>query len=159
MKHSSYFAYYFLKFAGIGFLAMGLILLHAIIFPNASVVEGFNTESSTSDTISAIAFLPIIFAVAYFTFFRIRVIRYDDYAVEVLNGSKLIRTSWGNVRNVSKVIGCAPPIYRMSFKDETQPAYFIMSMFFFVYVAFWSWDFTGFYKYAKEKIAETRNTP
>ena len=146
MKQSSYIAFYFFKVAGIGFCIMGLILLYAIVF------------SDVSDVITAIVVMPIAFAVAYFMFFRMRVIRYNHDIVEILNGSESIRTSWSNVRSVSKLFCCAPPLYRMTFRDNTRPAYFIMSMFFYVYVIFWAWDFTGFYQFAKARIAETRTT-
>ena len=47
----------------------------------------------------------------------------------------------------------------MTFRDDSEPAYFVMSMFFYAYVVFWSWDFTGFYKYAQERIARSSLGP
>ena len=89
---------------------------------------------------------------AKFMFFRIRVIRYDAKNIEIVNGSDTDRATWGDVKSVSKVIGVAPPLYRMVFKDDREPAYFVMSMFMYAYAIFWSWDFTGFYSFAQERI-------
>ena len=89
---------------------------------------------------------------AKFMFFRIRVIRYDGENIEIVNGSETDKVTWGDVKSVSKVIAVAPPLYRMAFKDDREPAYFVMSMFMYAYAIFWSWDFTGFYSFAQEKI-------
>jgi len=153
MTHSSYVAYYLFKLWGVGALALALALLHDFVFPEAVYFDDLGPTAPAFEMLYAALVIPFAVAVAFFMFFRIRVIRYDDTVVEIINGSDCVRSTWADVRSVSKVFGCAPPLYRMTFRNNEKPAYFIMSMF-CVYAFFWSWDFTGFYPYAKRKIGE-----
>jgi hypothetical protein len=89
-------------------------------------------------------------------FFRIRVIRYDEENIEIINGEESQTITWSDVRSVSKVLTVVPPLYRMTFKDDSEPAYFVMSMFFYAYAIIWSWDFSGFYKFAQEKFSQSK---
>ena len=138
---------------------MLLLMAQALMFPSFAIISVEGESPKTAwDWLFTIGIFILFIAIAYFMYFKIRVIRYDNEKVEVINGSDVYQTEWGNVENVSKVFGCAPPLYRMTFKDGAQAAYFVMSMFFYAYAVFWSWDFTGFYKFARSKINYEQDT-
>ncbi len=155
---SSYFAYYFFKFAAAMVFLTGIIGLHALAFPDSTFVEPPPKDLPPVQLVWLIFVLLLCFYIAKFMFFRICVIRYDNRNIEINKSGESRIVPWEDVRNVSKVPTAAPPLYRMTFKDGSEPAYFVMSMFFYVYVIFWSWDFTGFYGYAKERIARSQGT-
>jgi Na+/H+ antiporter NhaD/arsenite permease-like protein len=157
IKTSSYTAYYFCKVAGLAFGTLAVLLVHAVLFPQHSVVDGIESIKSASDLFYTLTLSGVALGLGYFTFFRFCVIEYDNKNVRIIRGAKRERTTWSNVLNVTKVIGCTPPVYRMTFKDHRKPAYFIMSMAAFVSIGVWSWDFTGFYEYAREKIDEAND--
>jgi hypothetical protein len=154
VKTGSYTAYYFCKLAGLCLATLAVLLLHGILFPQHTLVAGVETIASASDIVSLLAVSGLALGLSYFTLFRFCVVEYDNKNVRIVHGSKRQTTTWSNVRNVTKVIGCTPPVYRMTFKDDRKPIYFIMSMMAFVSIGVWSWDFTGFYQYAKDKIDE-----
>lgn len=158
MNSSSYFAFYFFKLGAVMFCVVGALMLHALFFPEAAVVRVLGPDQSLGEIAAVVAAVAVMTAISHFMFFKIRVIRYNDERVEIANGAETVSTSWENISSVSKVAGWAPPLYRMTFKDGTPPAHFIMSMFFFAYVIFWSWDFTGFYQYAQERIDAANTT-
>ena len=112
-------------------------------------------DLSSGDTLFALFVYALCFVLAKFMFFRIRVIRYDEDGVEIINGDESRVVAWRDVRSVSKVLTVVPPLYRMTFKDGSEPAYFVMSTFFYAYAIVWSWDFTGFYKFAREKLSRS----
>ncbi len=115
------------------------------------------TDPTDAEVLLLVGLITGLVFLAKFMFFRIRVIRYDDERIEIINGSDSDTVPWRDVKSVSKVISVAPPLYRMVFKDDREPAYFVMSMFAYAYVIIWSWDFTGFYKFAQEKIAQSKD--
>lgn len=157
MKSSSYIAYYFFKFFALMLLFMGLAGIHGLVFPEHSVFDPPPIELSVAQVLFALAVFVLCFVLAKFMFFRIRVIRYDDNNIEIVNGDETRTVKWDDVRSVSKILTAVPPLYRMTFKDDSEPAYFVMSMFFYAYAIIWSWDFTGFYKFAQEKIAQSND--
>lgn len=157
MDSSSYVAYYFYKLAALMFVFLALASVHSLVFPEQSIMSGAPVDPTAGEVLLLLGLSVGLVFLAKFMFFRIRVIRYDGEYIEIVNGSDTDRVTWGDVRSVSKVIGVAPPLYRMVFKDDREPAYFVMSMFMYAYAIFWSWDFTGFYSLAQEKIES--NTP
>jgi hypothetical protein len=152
LKASSYTAYYFCKLGGLAFAALAVLLVHGLLLPQRSFIDGIETMNTVWDTVSVLALSGLALVLSYFMFFRFRVIEYDNTNVRIIHGSERQRTTWSNIRSVTKVIGCTPPVYRMTFKDHRTPIYFIMSMFVFISIGVWSWDFTGFYEYARDKI-------
>ena len=136
---------------------LGLTGVHAILFPASSFFDPPPSDLSTAQFVLSIGTFVLCFALAKFMFFRIRVIRYDNEKVEVINGGRSRTVKWEDVRGVSKVISVVPPLYRMTFKDGSEPAYFVMSMFFYAYAIIWSWDFTGFYKFARDRIEQSKS--
>lgn len=137
------------------FLSMGLAGIHALAFPGHGLFDLPPDGLTVRDTLFALAVFALSFVLAHFMFFRIRVIRYDEDNVEIIDGGESRAVAWRDVRSVSKVWTVVPPLYRMTFKDGSEPAYFVMSTFFYAYAIVWSWDFTGFYKFAREKIAQS----
>jgi len=154
VKSSSYFAYYFYKFVALMFVFVALASVHSLVFPEQSIMSNSPVDASAGEIIVLLGLSCALVFLARFMFFRIRVMRYDDSSVEIINGNESRTVSWNNVRTVSKVLAVVPPLYRMTFKDDSEPAYFVMSMFFYAYAIVWSWDFTGFYKFAQEKTAQ-----
>jgi ABC-type Fe3+-siderophore transport system permease subunit len=149
---SSYVAYYFYKFAALMFVFLALASVHSLAFPEQSIMSSAPVDPTTGEVLLLIGLSIGLIFLAKFMFFRIRVIRYDAENIEIINGSDTERVTWGDVKSVSKVIGVVPPLYRMVFKVEREPAYFVMSMFLYAYAIIWSWDFTGFYSFAQERI-------
>ncbi len=134
------------------FLFIGLAGIYGLVFPEHSLFRSPSADLTVWHILYALAVFVLCFPLAKFMFFRIRVIHYDHNNIEIINGSESRTVTWNEVRSVSKVLAVAPPLYRMTFKDDSEPAYFVMSMFFYVYVIIWSWDFTGFYNFAQERI-------
>ena len=158
MKSSSYVAYYFYKFAALMFLFLALASVHSLVFPEQSIMSNPPVDATAGEILLLLGLSVGLVFLAKFMFFRIRVIRYDDETIEIINGSESDTVSWREVESVSKVISVVPPLYRMVFKDDREPAYFVKSMFAYAYAIIWSWDFTGFYKFALEKIAESNDS-
>lgn len=152
MDSSSYVAYYFYKIAAMVLVFLALASVHSLLFPEQSIMSGSPADPTAEEVLVLLCLSVGLLFLAKFMFFRIRVIRYDGENIEIVNGSETDRVTWGDVKSVSKVIGVAPPLYRMDFKDDREPAYFVMSMFMYAYAIFWSWDFTGFYSFAQERI-------
>jgi len=158
VKSSSYVAYYFYKFAALMFVFLALASVHSLVFPEQSIMSNAPVDPTPGEVLLLLGLSVGLVFLAKFMFFRIRVIRYNDERIEIINGSESNTVSWRDVKSVSKVISVVPPLYRMVFKDDREPAYFVMSMFAYAYAIIWSWDFTGFYKFAQEKIAQSNES-
>lgn len=154
MKSSSYIAYYFYKFGALMFVFLALASIHSLVFPGQSILSNAPADPTSGEVMLLLGLSVGLIFLAKFMFFRIRVIHYNDEKIEIINGSESDTVSWRDVKSVSKVISVVPPLYRMTFKDDRESAYFVMSMFAYAYAVIWSWDFTGFYKLAQEKIAQ-----
>jgi len=151
VKSSSYVAYYFFKFVALMLVLFAIMSLFAVLWPERAFHGPPLSEAPWWEVLALLCVSFLCFPLAKFMFFRIRVIQYDEDCVEIINGKESRTVKWEDVWRVSKVPGSAPPLYRMTFNDNSEPAYFVMSMSFYVTVIFWSWDFTGFYKFAKRK--------
>ncbi len=151
MKSSSYVAYYFYKFVALMLVLFAIASLFAVLWPEHSFHGPPLSEAAWWELLALLGVSFLFFPLAKFMFFRIRVIRYDEDCVEIINGGESRTVKWEDVWRVSKVPAVTPPLYRMTFNDNSEPAYFVMSMSFYMSVVFWSWDFTGFYKFAKRK--------
>ncbi|MEO0365948.1 MAG: hypothetical protein AAF265_10680 [Pseudomonadota bacterium] len=125
--------------------------------PKQSILEIASIDRTLGEILLVLGVSVVLVLLAKFMFFRIRVISYNDEKIEIRSGSENDTVSWQDVRSVSRVVAVVPPLYRMAFKDDRKPAHFVMSMSPYVQVGIWSWDFTGFYKFAQEKIGESED--
>lgn len=150
MNRSSALGYWFLKLVGAMAFIGGLVFLHGVILPDHTVVEGLDRETRDRDWPSLITMVGMMFFIAYYSNFRFSEIEYGDKKICILGSNE--EYEWNEIKRVIKIPFCTPPIYRMSFKKSRKPIYLIMSMS-NISIGFYSWDFTGFYKLAKDKIS------
>lgn len=95
--------------------------------------------------------IPLI-ALFYLIKDRFGVVDLDNHGIVLERKSDKREKEWKDVLSVFKLPFCSPPIYRMSFKDGEKPIYFIFGSFFILTTPIYSYDFTGFLKFAEKRL-------
>jgi hypothetical protein len=87
MVSSSYTAYYLFKIFGLMLGLTGVLLLHALAFPDHTIVEGIDPSLPASEVLLILVVSNVAFVLGYFMFFRFRIIEYDDTTIRIIHGS------------------------------------------------------------------------
>ncbi len=100
-------------------------------------------------------FLILLIALLIRLNLRLARIQYGWGGLVALRNGKKKRYKWHEVKSVFKLPFMTPPLYRIAFRDGDPPIYFSMSWW-AGSIGIWSWDFTGFYHFAKAWIKSER---
>lgn len=149
MKRSSFVGFWFFKLIGVLFSVLGFMLLHGLIFPEQSFINGLDRTMRDNEWLSLSTMLLFTVFIAYYTLFRLAEIEYNENGIKELKSNE--SSDWGQIKSVIKIPFCTPPIYRISFAKDGRSIFAIMSISKIISVGFYSWDLTGFYGLAKNK--------
>jgi len=150
---SSVFSYYLIK---IGF---GLLLLLLLVAIGVAMVDPeFDSEVTRSEKHQMIACVLILPPLLGYVIWRCGVVDCRSDVMELRRNGKTTMLEWAEVASIKQMPFCTPPLYRIAFRNGEPPVFVMMHSWVVATVGFWSWDFTGFSDYVKERIAQSSIT-
>lgn len=97
----------------------------------------------------------VLLGVALWVHDRIAVVTLVEEGVKVRGGGGVEHYRWGDIASVSQVRQAAPPVYRVSFRGERDPAFCVVAEAYFLFEVLGfvaSRDLTNFGAYARTQI-------
>ena len=149
--HSSTVYYFMFKYFPLFFAIFSLV---AIVIPYISGVKDESGNTLSFAYLFENAGMSIFLFIIYIIWKdKPAKVDMNDNFIVVKRAKENISVKWEEVDSIIQIPFCTPPLYRMSFKHTHKPVYFAFRSFFVLSIGFWSFDFTGFLKDAKLKLA------
>ena len=142
----------------VGKVVSALIALAMLVLTGLLAGGGLEFITHPESRYLLMALGPLASILALVVCWRLARVTYDRDGVTVLRNGEERRYAWSEVDRVFQVVGLSPPTYQMSFRSSGPPIYFCLKSWEFVSVIVWSWDFTDFVPWARQRIREARQT-
>jgi hypothetical protein len=148
---SSRVYYYWLKAAGICFLAVCFYApITAVFFPGEIHSEA---PLSTGERVFIATALPALGLLVSFVGWRAAHVKIQSRHLEVSRNGKRLEVPWAEVAGITKLPFTTPPIYWIKFHDLSGVAVIARSWI-VLSIGFWSWDFSKFRESLEVRIVE-----
>ncbi len=137
---------------------MGGILLGSIPLLAVELTYKETGEPSNADQLLGIShfmLISVICALFAYIAYRFSVVKVRNDGLEVYRNGRSKIKDWRNVKKITQIPFCTPPIYRLSFNNSEPPVYVCVFSWITISVGFWSWDLTDFRDNVEFRIASS----